>query len=243
MSKASTRSNVGETASRLRALSLARAEGEFLGNEDALERELAVSKPTMRQAARMVEREGLLRVRRGNAGGYFVARPDADFIEATVASYLEGLHARPQDLTRVASALWVETVRQAALIRHVDKPALARQFLHRLARLPDTASFSDVQRLEQDLRSATFALIESPYVELIFNINANFARRTFLHPPGAADQSERHRTFVKDWRKSAQLLVSAIEEGDAEIAAIAARRGRDLIHLRIWPETAEPAAA
>lgn len=236
MSKVASRSNVGEIASRLRSLVLARSDGDFLGNEEVLERELAASKPTIRQAARMLEREGLLRVRRGNAGGYFAARPDAGFIEATVASYLEVLHARPQDLTRVASALWVETARQAAATKGSETDALVRKFRRAIARMSDKASFSDVQRIEQDLRDAVFVLVDSPYVELIFNINANFARRKFEESPAASDDTERHRTFVTKWRNSAKMLIAAIEDGDSEIAAIGARRGRQLFHSRLWPD-------
>ena len=234
MTKTPDRSNVGDVAGRLRALALAREDGAWLGREDALQRELAVSKPTIRQAARMLEREGLLKVRRGNSGGYFAARPDPGFIEETVASYLEVLHARPEDLTRVASALWIETVRQAASIGGDDAAALARRFRRAISKLPADAPLNDVQPIEQALRQAVFALVESPYIELLFDINANFARRKFSVSPAAQDGSDHHRAFVTVWKKAALLLVDALADGDEEVATLAARRGRQLLHERIW---------
>jgi DNA-binding FadR family transcriptional regulator len=227
-----------DVTARLRGLVLDRPNDTFLGNEDMLERELGVSKPTIRQAARVLEREGLLRVRRGNNGGYFGTRPDAAFIEATVASYLEVLQARPQDLTLVATALWIETVRRASGLDPAVTGALAAKFRRAVARMPEQAGFSEIQMLEHKIRRAVFDLVRAPYVELIFNINANFVRRQFDDPPSERDDTELHREFVKDWRRAATLQLDAIALGDAEIAERAARHVRTIIYRRIWPADA-----
>lgn len=235
MSKAPSRSNIADAAARLRARVLAAEEGAFLGSEETLVRELAVSKPTIRQAARLIEREGLLLVRRGNSGGYFGARPDAAFIEATVASYLEVLQARPEDLTRVATALWVETARQVAELGPEQGAPLAARLRRLVNRLPEDVGFSQVRLLEREIRRAVFELLGSPYVELIFNINASFAQRKFATSPAGDDRSERHRVFVAAWREAVLLELDAIARGDAEVAAIAAQRARRLVHERLWP--------
>ena len=236
MRKTAINSNVSDTVSRLRALVLARPDGDFLGNEDSLERELEASKPTIRQAARVLEREGMLRVRRGNSGGYFGARPDAGFIEATVASYLEVLRARPEDLARVATALWVETVRRAAALPRERTAALLSRFRRAIGRLPPAAPYRDVQALDQKIRSAVFDLVDTPYVELIFDINANFARRLLSESPSSRDGDDAHREFVDGWRKAVILELEAIAAGDAEVSALAASRARQFFHRRIWPD-------
>ena len=46
--------------------------GDRLPNEGALAAELGISKPTLRQALRVLELSGLVEVRRGKAGGVFV---------------------------------------------------------------------------------------------------------------------------------------------------------------------------
>lgn len=236
MRKTTAPSNVNNTVSRLRAIVLASADGAFLGSEDTLERELDVSKPTIRQAARVLEREGMLRVKRGNNGGYFSTRPDAGFIEATVASYLEVLRARPEDLTRIATALWVETVRQAARLPQEQTAKLVSHFRRAIARLPKTANFSDVQVLDQKIRRAVFDIVDTPYVELIFNINANFARRRFASSPAGEDGNASHLDFVDAWRKAITLELEAISAGDVEVAVLASNRARTLIHRRLWPD-------
>lgn len=47
--------------------------GERLPNEGALAEQLGISKPTLRQALRVLELSGLVEVRRGKSGGIFVA--------------------------------------------------------------------------------------------------------------------------------------------------------------------------
>jgi GntR family transcriptional repressor for pyruvate dehydrogenase complex len=46
--------------------------GERLPNESELARQLGISKPTLRQALRVLERSGLLKVKPGKAGGIFL---------------------------------------------------------------------------------------------------------------------------------------------------------------------------
>lgn len=76
-------SRVAHTARLLAALSLATGAGDFLGAEDELLARLGVSRPTLRQAAKIVENERLISVRRGTKGGLYAARPDvADVLHA-----------------------------------------------------------------------------------------------------------------------------------------------------------------
>ena len=62
--------------------------GERLPNESELAEQLAISKPTLRQALRVLERSGLLDVRPGAGGGIFLAAEliPFDLINAYVAS-------------------------------------------------------------------------------------------------------------------------------------------------------------
>lgn len=107
--------SVVAAASKLRAMILAVQEGTLIGSEEHLCAQLGVSRSTMRQAARLLEREGVLHVRHGSYGGYYSARPDLATIEAAVGAYLHTLDVRPEDATAIASTLWVEVVRTAAV--------------------------------------------------------------------------------------------------------------------------------
>lgn len=60
----------------------------FLGSEDELASRFGVSKPTFRQAARLLEFEELITVRRGPRGGYFARTPSASVLSRAAATYL-----------------------------------------------------------------------------------------------------------------------------------------------------------
>lgn len=62
------------------------ADGDSLPGLDQLVAEFAVSPPSLREALRILENEGLITVRRGNVGGAVVHRPTAD-----TAAYMFGL--------------------------------------------------------------------------------------------------------------------------------------------------------
>jgi GntR family transcriptional repressor for pyruvate dehydrogenase complex len=227
------KSTIDVAAAQLRSIVLAAEEGALLGSEETLIATLGVSRATVRQVARLLEREGLVRVRRGINGGYFAARPDIRTIETTVSAYLEMLHTEAEDVTVIASVLWVEVLRRAARIRTEESKALAEKYLDRVRALRLDATFHDVLRIEQESRRAIFDLINSPYIELIFQINTAFAQRRFA-PPSERDDTESHRDFVCAWRSAKLLELESIADGDPELAMMAARHGRNLWHRRIW---------
>lgn len=73
---------VSATVDMLRDEILQRDDGEWLGWEDDLVERLGVSRPTLRQAARLLEAEELLVVKRGTNGGLFARRPTTDTVGA-----------------------------------------------------------------------------------------------------------------------------------------------------------------
>ncbi len=82
------------------------ADGDALPGLDRLVREFCVSPPSVREALRILENEGLITVRRGNIGGAVVHRPNAD-----AAAYMFGL---------VLQAEQVPVVDLAAALGHLE---------------------------------------------------------------------------------------------------------------------------
>ena len=230
---ASGKSTIDAAAAALREIVLEAEPGTLLGSEDALVARLGVSRSTVRQIARLLEREGLLRVRRGINGGYYGARPTIGTIETTVSAYLETLDMDSQDLTTVASVLWVEVMRRAAGVPKEDTAPMVENMRRKLEKLKAAASFSDISKLEQESQRAVFELVNSRYIELIFQINTAFAQRRFT-APSLHDDTDKHRAFIQDWRQAKRLELSAIEDGDAELAVMAARHMRNIWHRRLW---------
>ncbi|WP_433045935.1 FadR/GntR family transcriptional regulator [Dactylosporangium sp. CS-033363] len=64
-------------------------DGELLPNQDAIVAEFGVSRPSIREAMRILEAEGLITVRRGNVGGAVVHRPEARHVAYAIALVLE----------------------------------------------------------------------------------------------------------------------------------------------------------
>ena len=79
---------VDRTARELADLSLEGDTGRYLGSEDELLRRVGVSRPTLRQAAKLVANDRLITVRRGPRGGLYADRPDAADSVRAVARYL-----------------------------------------------------------------------------------------------------------------------------------------------------------
>lgn len=221
-----------DVADKLRTMILSQEDGAFLGSEDSLTQRLAASAPTMRQAARLLEREGLLRVKRGMGGGYFGVRPTYGSVETRVSEHLNTLHVPLQEVATVASVLWVEAVTQAARVRNDISIGIADRFRRKIDALTPTCVFHDVSEVELATRSVIFGLIEKPYFELIFRINSAF--RTGASPlPATLNGSEEHALFVERWKAAKNLELHAIAVGNPEVAGSAARHQREIWDRRL----------
>ncbi|MGE4339496.1 MAG: GntR family transcriptional regulator [Pigmentiphaga sp.] len=231
MSKPEARTSIDSVVENLRSIVLSKPEGELVGSENAMMAEMGCSRHTIRQVARLLEREGLLRVKRGINGGYFSARPDANTIEETVASYLATIDMDDQDITIIASALWVEAVRKAAS-NSPEAEAQLSALRKKVEKVRETATFDEIRALEMATQSKIFELGNSNYIKLIFDINVAFSRRRF-NEPDVDDSSEFQSAFVKSWRNAKLLEFSAIESGDRELAVLSARHSRKIWAQRI----------
>jgi DNA-binding FadR family transcriptional regulator len=206
-------------SAKLRARILAAEQGALIGNEDSLVEYLGASRSTVRQAARLLEQEGLLRVKRGMSGGYYGGRPDEKTIQTAVSAYLLTHDANHEDVSAVASVLWVEVLRRAATLNNRAARKFAEAHRQQVLELDEDATLQEVVELEERIREAMFELIESPYMQLLFHINATFWRSRFAPPP-----LDRQRPgFVETWREAKLMELSAIDQGDVQLAIMAAR--------------------
>ncbi len=229
-------------ASRLRAIIAAHEEGYFLGGEKELQLLLGASRTTLRQVARLLEREGLLSVRRGGNGGYFACRPSFGSMEAALTAHLETLDVRIEELLAIASITWTEAVEQAARLNSDASRALADAIADTVRAVAADISNRALIEIEQRIRAQIFELIECPYMRLIFEVNVRFARRKFEGPGQIRDVTEDQAEFVEAWRSAKLLELEAIARGDAELGALAAKRTRE-VWSRMMRATAYAAEA
>lgn len=225
-----SRSPIDAAADELREIALGTVEGALIASEDDLVQRLKVGRVTVRQAARLLEREGVLRVRRGINGGYFASRPSVEMVETVVSAYLSTLGLDTRHTGGVATALWMETLRQAA--GAADRPAAkatARRLGEVVDRVPSDASMREIGTLEQEIREAIFDLIDGAYIRVFFGINTAFARQQveaeIAHIPNVeASRPE----FVDRWKKAKAMELEAIAEGDEMLAMMTALHSRKL---------------
>lgn len=232
------KSTIDLAAAGLRDLAKSTEEGTLVGSEEELLGKLQVSRATLRQAARLLEVEGLLKVRRGIHGGYFAARPDAGTIARTVGSFLDLGNVSYEDLTQIASVLWIEVVRKAATSHSRESKALVVALLQKVEALTEKSTFDHALAVEAESRTTLFRLINSPYIELIFQINIAFAEERFPYPADRNDM-RKQKSFVRAWRSAKILELEAIRDGDRVLAVMAARHARNLWHRRLWDHAAD----
>jgi len=211
------------TARALAGLSLAANPGDYLGAEDELLGRFGVSRPTLRQAAKMVERDRLISIRRGTKGGYFAERPDARDAIQSLARFLRMRGASLGDVIQVTRPVSEEAAVAAARLRTPEDAERMRDFLDRIDG-HDTARELIVAEVE--LARMIARMSGNPVVELVMEIGYSFGldeRGSDLY----ADADRRERT-----RAMQRSLCQAIIDGDADIARLMMRRRSE--QFDIW---------
>ena len=213
-------SRVRETAAALTRLSLDVTAGDYLGGEEELIERLAVSRPTLRQAAKIVEADCLIEVRRGARGGFYAARPEAATAIRTPARYLRLQGATLRDVHRATRPLIEEVGAAAAASRD---PALRTELTAFRARIDEASTSADMIRSETELARLLARMSGNPAAELFIEISYTFGRE------------EQRQLFYRDdadrlrARALQRRLVDAVLEGDVDIARLMIRRRSDMV--------------
>jgi GntR family transcriptional regulator, transcriptional repressor for pyruvate dehydrogenase complex len=98
-------------------------DGEFLGSEDELIERYNVSRPTLRQAVRIVEHEQLITVRRGVNGGFFTRLPTSEAVARVASVFLRLNGTDLLDLLRTVSVLTPALAEMACAAPPADRSA------------------------------------------------------------------------------------------------------------------------
>lgn len=234
MKSTKKKSTIETAAMDLRAIVQAVESGGLLGSEDELVSKLGVSRATLRQVARLLEREGWLIVKRGINGGYFAGRPDLKAVENSVSAYLSMVDADAKETAVVGTFLWMEILKRAAEIRTEKAALLAQTLRDRVAAVRAHASMNEMLEVELDFRAELLELINSRYIEFIFQINIIYGRMRSAVPSSYEENTPEHYQFVEAWRQAKMMELAAIQNGDGALAVLAARHSRNLwdVHWR-----------
>jgi DNA-binding FadR family transcriptional regulator len=206
---------VQQAAERLRDLLFAVPAGTRLGALPELARKFGVGIVTVQQAARILEHEGLLEVRRGPGGGYYGTRPDDAALERAIAAYMRVHPASFEEAADITSILFNELVPAAAACRD-DR---LRAELAALAETIDLRhSEADRGAFEVDLQDLLFRMVARPLFEVLTRVTLRFAetrRRPLI---------DGSRAGVAEWKAGRRRIVAAVLAQDVELARFEANR-------------------
>jgi DNA-binding FadR family transcriptional regulator len=174
----------------------------LLGSEDEVMQALQVSRPTLRQALRLLEHEQLIAVRRGVGGGLFARPPTEDGVTHTASVYLRAAGTSYGDLVKTLAVISVHCARLAAANPDAEaRKALTRYYDEQLegvdpTTLPGTEFVTIAGRFFIELGS----LAESPTTKLFTSVLIELARpsagRSLYNPERIQETVERHNVVA-----------------------------------------------
>ena len=205
----------------LRERIFALPDGELIGSLPDLAKALGVGIVTIQQAARILEHEGLLDVRRGPGGGYYGRRPDAATLERSLAAYMRSQPASWEEALDMTSLLFNELAAAAADCRAPELLQELRGFARSVA---GAAEEADVQRLEGAFQDLLFRMVDRPLFELLTRVTLRFSASA------PVDSAYRGALDLERWKSGRRLIIDAILRHDAQLARFEANRNnRDYI--------------
>jgi DNA-binding FadR family transcriptional regulator len=227
MERVAAVTTVAAVAEVLREEILARPDDRlYLGQEDEILERLGVSRPTLRQAVRVLEAEGILTVRRGHHGGLYARRPDASGVTHMASVFLRTRGASVADLSRAYAVISTECARLAALNPDLAERARLLEFVESIGGDDWREHLRERTRwgalLAEIASSPTLRLFEEVLASLAFYPNG---RPVLLEPEEIAQARDR-------WRRAA----TAVRDGDAVGASEICREYSERMVRRIEDE-------
>ncbi|MGH8447277.1 MAG: FadR/GntR family transcriptional regulator [Solimonas sp.] len=192
--------------------------GEVLGNQSELMQRYGVSRSTLREAIRQIERHGIARMRRGVRGGLVVEQPARDSVVLSVASYLElAAIGLPElfEAREVVENLLITLICERAT--DADVRGLRRTLDELLAAPCDDVMLEAARHLA--LRSAISGLSRNValglLLEALYRVTSDMLTVESGHPDTVA--------LIQESRREKRELVEAIAAGDEVQAHLALR--------------------
>ncbi len=191
--------------------------GDALPSESSLMEQFGVSRPTLREAFRILESEGLITIRRGAHGGARVAAPDADIAAHYAGLILEYRGATLSDVYHASAVIEPACVRSLAL-KHTtaDIDRLRAAVEHEKAVIDDPMALVRAQDAFHGLLveltgNQTLILLSGMLRYIVDRANSAHLEVDPNSPERRTQAGKAHRTHAK--------LIRLIESGDAEAAA------------------------
>lgn len=203
------------TAERLRERIFATRPDEQIGSLPDIARDLGVGIVTVQQAARILEHEGILEVRRGPGGGYYGRRPDLSDLERILSAYMRSEPASWMEVLDITSLLFNRLCAAAARCPDEVLRGELRDVAQSIDEADDRAALADLETALQDI---LFRMVDRPLFELLTRVALGSARDPASHEtiPGIFG--------LDQWKDSRRRIIAAILHQDPELAHFEANR-------------------
>lgn len=191
-------------------------DGDSLPAEAHLIAEYRVSRPTIREAIRILESEGLIAVSRGARGGALISSPTYDMVARTAGITLQAKGATIGDLYEMRTIIEPLAARMVAERNSVEGAAILRRHLdleYSLAedRMAASQAIADFHRIMIELSgNVTLTMVAHSLQRLVERHLSLAQRREPTHDKEALDR--RMRFGLRSHAK----LIDLIEKGDGE---------------------------
>jgi DNA-binding FadR family transcriptional regulator len=186
-------------------------EGDALPPESSLMQEYSISRPTLREAFRILESEGLITVRRGARGGARVQEPSSDVVARYAGLVLQHRGATVADV--LDARVIVEAPAASILASRRDRVSIAKRLQEKLDSLDvdDPGRFYEFNALVVELTGNQTLMLLTAMLEHITTAAAFSFVRT------RTDPGEQAR-LARQAARTRQRLIGLIRTGDADDA-------------------------
>ncbi len=222
--KLQKRQLVQEVAARMRDIILEREPGAQIGSLNEVAQSLGVGIVTIQQAARVLEHEGLLAVRRGPGGGYYGTRPDEAALERSMAAYMRVHGFGYREALEMTTLLDCDLIPAAALSSDQNFRTAIGMLLTRID-ICDTRETRAM--IELELRDLLFGAVSRPLMELMIRVTTQFYKSK-SYPPVFSKEED-----ITAWRGARRRIFEAILAQDEELARFEAERYRKMVLARL----------
>ena len=221
---------VHAAAAKLRDVILTREPGAQIGSLNEVAELLGVGIVTVQQAARILEHEGLLAVRRGPGGGYYGTRPDEAALERAFAAYLRVHGFGHRESQQMLALLDCEIAPAAACCEDES----LREVVHSLLERVDSCESAQARiAFETELRDLLLKMVARPLIELVCRVTQGLFVHSSAPPPPLFPGKE----GFDAWRTGRRRILEAILKRDEELAQFEAERYRRIVLARLRDTT------
>lgn len=215
---------VAAAVAKLREMIVAHPPETQIGSLPDLAKVLGVGIVTVQQAARVLEHEGFLRVRRGPGGGYYGARPDADGLSHAISGFLALHHSAHPEAIDIITLLDCELMAAAA---RATNEALRQELAALVESIDDRNTAQQRAAFDQGMLDILYMMVDRPLMELLSRVAVHHYAEYPRGPVYGGNEGKQR------WKRERRAIISAILDGDAERARFEAQRRRYEIMRRL----------